>query len=126
MHVPRDLLERVPQGGIDRGEVHILLDDTPHSALASWADYLHVDTGNGFLDMSWEDAGYEFTEWSKENVEVLAQKWLEAMQFQQKWSDMADWLEADPPGRFKQLLDFIDKRRVKHERRRPNASVGAA
>jgi hypothetical protein len=126
VHVPRDLLDRVPQGGIDQGEVHILLDDTPHSALASWADYLNLNTGNGFLDMTYEDVCYECTEWSKDNVEALTQEWLEAMQFQQNCMDMADWLEEDPPGRFKQLLDFIDKRRVKHERRRSNASVGAA
>lgn len=125
-HVPSELLERVPQGGIDRGELHILLDNTPHSALASWADYLNRDTGNGFLDTSYEDLWDVITPWSKEDVEFLTQKWLEGQQFYQKCMDMADWLEEDPPGRFEELLNFIDKRRVKHERRRPDASVGAA
>jgi hypothetical protein len=43
--------------------------------------------------------------WTRQNVEELARQWRLAEALLGRVSELARWLEADPPGRFEQLLD---------------------
>jgi len=113
-HVPADLLSRVPEGGLSREEAHRLLDDTPHAALALWADILNQDTGNPFLDSTYEE-WYDPPPWDRETVDHLTGEWLRSEGITQKVWAFADWLEGDPSGHFGELLDFLERRRYELE-----------
>ena len=111
-YVPRELLQRVPEGGLEREEVHRLLDGTPHEGLARWADILAADTDNFFLDVCDEELwGGEFPPWERQVVEHLTRDWAQAQVIHAKAMDLAEWLEEDPATRFGELLDFIEQRR---------------
>ena len=112
-HVGAELLQRVPEGGIAHDEVHDLLKGTRYEALAHWADLLDWQTGNFFLDTSYEEL-YEdpfSPEWNKGVVEELTQEWLKAEKIEEEVGNLADWLEEDPPAHFEELLDFILQKR---------------
>ena len=108
-HVPRELLQRVPEGGLTRDQAHRLLDGTEYEGLARWGDILQGQSENFFLDVCcedlWECGG---PPWDREEVEALAQHWPRAERAQQQLRDMADRLEEDPPARFQELLELIE------------------
>jgi len=111
-HVPPELLQRVPEGGIAADEAHRLLDDTHHKGLAHWADMLSADTGNCILDIPEEDLwSMELPPWERETVEQITQDWAQAEVIQGEVMRLAEWLEEDPPARFEELLGFIENRR---------------
>ena len=112
-HVPVDLLQRVPEGGLPLGEVHRLLDNTPYKALALWGDIVCLDTGNFFLDTDYEMlwSGGELPEWDRETVENLTQQWLQADRIEEEVSDLINGLEEDPATGFEEILNFILERR---------------
>jgi len=111
-HVPIQVLQRVPEGGIPLDAAHRILDDTPYKALALWADVMHANTGNFFLDTNyellWNGAA---AEWDRETVETLTRQWQEADRIQQEIQDMAEFLEGDPATRFEEILNLIMERR---------------
>ena len=108
-HVPIDLLRRVPPGGLASDEAHRLLDDTPYRALAQWADILHYDTGNLILDTTNEELWeYGFPPWEREEVEAAARQWRQAEEIQQEINRLVEWLEENPPARFREILDFLE------------------
>ena len=111
-HVPIQVLQRVPEGGIPLDAAHRILDDTPYKALALWADVMHANTGNFFLDTNyellWNGAA---AEWDRETVETLTRQWQEADRIQQEIQDLAEFLEGDPATRFEEILNFILERR---------------
>lgn len=110
--IPKELLERVPEGGLPREEAHCLLDGTPYQALALWADMLNMDTGIFFLDIEEEYPYYEgLPDWDKGTVEELTREWQQAQVMLNKVADLREHLAGDPPVRFGELLDFIEKRR---------------
>lgn len=106
-YVPRELLERVPEG-LSPGELNRLLDGTPFKPLADWANIVWHDTGNFFLDTDVESLWSEGPpEWDRGIVEQLTTEWQQAERTQQEICDLAEWLEGDPPARFEELLNFI-------------------
>lgn len=110
-HVSAEIVNRVPQGGLEPGVAHRLLDGSPYEAVAAWADMLTAATGNPFLDISSEDLGYyQQPTWDRETVEDLTQRWREAEAVQERLSRLAEWLEEDPPARFGEMLDFVERR----------------
>jgi hypothetical protein len=109
-HVTAELLRRVPETGLTREEAHRLLIGTQYEAVALWGDVLALDAGSYFLDTTYEMAD-EWIEWSRENVDQLTRKWQRAELIQDTVASFAKWLEEDPPGRFEELLDFIERRR---------------
>jgi len=108
-HVPRELLQRVPEGGLTAEQAHRLLDGTQFEGVARWADMLQGGTGNFFLDVCYEELWEtDFPQWDREVVEELAQQWPQAERAQQQLRDLADRLEEDPPARFQELLELIE------------------
>lgn len=116
-HVPVDLLQMVPVGGLPLDEVHRTFDNTPYKALAIWGDMVGMSTGNAFLDYDWEMMGGQVPPWDREAIELLTRDWQQADLLSQEVDDLAEWLEGDLATRFKELLDFILQRReeVKNE-----------
>jgi len=128
-HVPAEILACVPRGGLEFDYAHQILDGTTYEALARWGDILTGNTGTYFLDMDYEYlCQSELPEWCPEWVEDLSRHWQRAEAIQSSVNQLAEWLEEDPPARFAELLDFIE-RRMNEQEAQPGAdapSVGPA
>lgn len=114
MHVGRDLVEQVPEGGISHTVVHALFDKSPYKAIAQLSDWLFQDTGNFFLDTDEEFFSYNMPNtpsWDKENVEQLTRDWQQADAINEEINNLVEWLEASPRDRFGQILEFIEKKK---------------
>jgi len=111
-HVARELLQQVPEGGISLEEAHRIFDDTPYKALARWADVMHMNTGNFFIDTDYEvlwSGGAP--EWDRETVEQLTREWQQADRIQEEIGNFVEFLEGDPAARFEEILNLIMERR---------------
>lgn len=112
-HVPLDLLQRGPEGGLSFSDAHELLNGTAYEALAQWGDILGKNTNNDFLNMDYESfCECEPPPWEHEVVDFLTQLWQEAELIYNSCIHLAEWLEVDPPARFRELLDFIEGKHV--------------
>jgi len=113
-HVPAPLVERAGTTRLSPEAAHRLLKGTKYEPLALWADRLHYNTGNFFLDtdceMFWSS---EALEWSPENVEELTRQWRQAELHDNKTAEFIEWLEEDLPGRFEELVSFIEGKKSK-------------
>lgn len=111
-HVPQDLVERAGRVSLSMEEAKELLKGTKYEPLAMWAERIHQSTGNFFLDTDYEClyGGYA-PGWDPETVADLTRMWHEAEAHDNKTSDFMDWLEGDLPGRFEELVSFIEGRR---------------
>lgn len=108
-HVPAALLQRVPEGGWEPGELHRLLDGTDYEGAACWADILNQNTGTGFLDVSRNDEECcEMPFWDREEVECLTLKWQWAELIQSSVYNLVDWLELDMPKHFREIIDYLE------------------
>jgi len=128
-HVSADLLQKVPKDGFSRNELHQLIDNTPHAALAIWADVLNLDTGNVFLDTDYEMlCNGNLPDWDREVIDALTNQWPQAERIEQETCQMMDWLEDKPADRFSELVEFILKRKERHDanKRSKRLSMGAA
>jgi hypothetical protein len=115
--VPKSLIQRVPENRLSPEEAHKLLDGTPYEGLALWADRVFLGSGNLFLDtddeMLWNNV---LPEWEIDEVQDLTTEWLRAKDLDNRMWDFVDWLEADLPGHFEELLTFILERRVDEQK----------
>lgn len=111
-HVPRELLDLVPEGGFSCSLAHQLLDKTRYEPAALWADYINQNTGNFFLDTDYEmfSAGTG-PEWVRAEVEALTPLWQQAELHNEETNSFTEWLEKDLPANFKELLEFMLERR---------------
>ena len=108
-HMPVDLLHRVPGGGLSFDDAHQFLDNTPYAAVANWGDVLTANTGVPFLDIDYDSLYQcEVPQWTREWVEDLTQAWQRAEVINQSIFRLAEWLEEDPPNRFREIIDFIE------------------
>ncbi len=115
-HVPRSLLQRVPETRLSPEEVHRLLNDTPYEGLALWADRICCSSNNFFLDTDYEYLWNSVPpEWDMETVEALTRDWLQAMELENRLNDFVTWLEEDLPGHFEELLNFILEKRANEQ-----------
>lgn len=111
-HVPDELVERAGKIRLSLDEAHELLKGTKYEPLALWADRLYYSTGNFFLDTDFEMLWSSMPpEWSPENVKELARQWKQAELHESKTGEFMEWLEGDLPGRFEELIAFIEERR---------------
>jgi len=111
-HVPQELVERGRGIRLSLGEARRLLNDTKYKPLALWAERLHYDTGNFFLDNDWEMLWNSIPpDWSTEAIQDLTRQWQQAERHDGETGDFMEWLEGDPPRRFEELVSFIEKRR---------------
>lgn len=110
--VSRELLQRLPEE-IPREDIHLLLDGTRFESVGVVADILHMLTGNCFYDEDRESIhqGCLDLEWTRENVERLTEKWLQAQVLNDKAFKLYEWIDENPPQRFAELVDFIEARR---------------
>ena len=111
-HVPQELIERAAGFQLEPAEAHELLNDTPYEQLAHFADWLNGCTNNFFLDTDYEMLMQDILGWGKEDVETLTTQWQQAEATDRRIEEFVEWLEADLPGRFEQLVNFIEERRA--------------
>jgi hypothetical protein len=118
-HVPRGQLAAIPEGGLSPTDLHARLDGTPYAAAAVFADWQWGQTETVFLDA--DDEIDVDVEWTRENVDVLAEQWRRAEEILDRITALTAWLEADLPTRFARLVDAVLERdhhlAYLHERR---------
>lgn len=112
-HVPRALLERVPENRLSGEEAHRLLDGTPYEGVAIWADRIGNASDNFFLDTDYQ---YLYAsgppEWDMGTVQALTRDWHQAQELENRLSRFVEWIEEDMPGRFEEILNFILEKRA--------------
>ena len=111
-HVPAPLVERAGKCRLHLEEAHRLLKDTKYEPLTLWADRLHYNTGNFFLDTDYEMLWNSMPpDWDPETVEELTRQWKQAELHDNKTGELMEWLEEDLPGHFEELVAFIEGRK---------------
>jgi hypothetical protein len=107
--VSEEQLERIPQEGFEPAELHRWLDDTQYWGLALLADVVWSETGVPFMDL--DEESMPMVGWHPDNVQALTQEWLRAQQLEREICELEELLDEEPESRFRELLDFIDRRR---------------
>ncbi len=111
-HIPDALIQRAGQCQLSPEDAHSLLKGSKYEPLALWADRLHFCTDNFFLDTDYEMLMTNIgPDWSPENVEELTRQWKLAEVRENRTGGFMDWLEEDLPGRFEELVSFIEGRK---------------
>ncbi len=107
--IPQGTLERIPRGGIPLKTLTEGLEGTEYQGAAQAAAWVRAETGNFFLDHSFEDGDYDgFSDpWDEEIIADGTEEWRKASALTGSVIKLADWLEEDLPSRFAELLDFI-------------------
>ena len=109
--IPRETLERIPQGGIPISTIQQALQGTPLEPVSDTVGWVYAQTGNFFLDTPPTEDNQEVqVDWTQENIEELTREWREAERILEGVGRTAEWLAADLPGRFAPMLDFILER----------------
>ena len=113
-HVPIEMLNQVPEGGIKYDLIGELFKDSPYKPIAMLADWWFQNTGNFFLDTDYEMMFYNMGEppWDMETVETLTRQWQQADEYQEEVENFLEWLEGDIQVRFQEILDFIAGKEV--------------
>ena len=106
--IPQETLLRTPQGGIPLDDLTDALKETGFEGAAQAASWVFAETGNFFLDASYEDGNYDgFSDpWDDDIIKEGTEEWRKASALMDAVSRLTDWLEEDLPGRFAEMLDF--------------------
>ncbi len=107
--IPQETLRRIPEGGIPLDDLAEALKGTGFEGAAQACSWVFAETGNFFLDASYDDGMYEgFSDpWEDEVIEAGTEEWRKAAAVMDAVGKLADWLEEDLPGRFAEMLDFV-------------------
>ena len=107
--IPQETLLRIPQGGIPLDDLTDALKETRFEGAAQACSWVLAETGNFFLDHTYEDGNYDgFADpWEDDIIHEGAEEWRKASALMDAVSRLADWLEEDLPGRFAEMLDFV-------------------
>ena len=107
--IPQETLLRIPAGGIPSETLTETVRETEFWGAAQAAAWVRAETGNFFLDHSFEDGDYDgFSDpWEDEIIQEGTEEWRKADQLVASVVKLADWLEGDLPSRFAEMLDFI-------------------
>ena len=110
--IPQETLERIPQGGIPLDDLAEALKETGFEGAAQAASWVFVETGNFFLDHTYEDGNYDgFSDpWDDDIIAEGTEEWRKASALMDSVGKLGDWLEEDLPGRFAEMLDFTLER----------------
>jgi len=111
-HLPAGLLESVRP--LPLKQMEDLLQNTRFEGLIRWARIWDHSTGFYFLDATDED-GWEPIDWTEENVRWLKNDWDQSLAWEEPAYRFGEWIEKDVPKHFKEMIDFIGKRRHQHE-----------
>ena len=107
--IPQATLERIPRGGIPLDALTEAVGETEYRGAAQAVAWVRAETGNFFLDFNYEDGDYEgFSDpWEDEIVAQATEEWQRASALTDSVVALTDWLEADLPARFAEMLDFV-------------------
>ena len=107
--IPQETLERIPQGGIPLDDLTEALKGTGFEGAAQACSWVLAETGNFFLDHTYEDGSYDgFADpWEDDIIQEGTEEWRKASALMDAVSRLTDWLEEDLPGRFAEMLDFV-------------------
>ena len=107
--IPQETLLRIPQGGIPLDDLTEALEGTGFEGAALAASWVFAETGNFFLDHTYDDGMYEgFADpWEDDIIAEGTEEWRKASALMDAVSQLADWLEEDLPGRFAEMLDVV-------------------
>lgn len=107
--IPQETLLRIPRDGIPFDDLKEAVEGTRFEGAAMACSWVFAETGNFFLDHSYDDGWYDgFSDpWDDEIIAEGAAEWHRARSCMDSVSRMADWLEEDLPGRFAEVLDFV-------------------
>ena len=107
--IPKETLERIPQGGIPLDDLAGALKDTRFEAAAQGCSWVLAETGNWFLDHNYEDGHYDgFADpWDDDIIEEGTKEWRRASALMDSVCQLTEWLEEDLPARFAEMLDFV-------------------
>ncbi len=107
--IPQETLLRIPTCGIPLEVLTEAVQDTGYAGAAQAAAWVRAETGNFFLDHSFEDGDYDgFSDpWEEEIIQEGTKEWQRASALVDSVVKLADWLEGDLASRFAELLEFI-------------------
>ncbi len=110
--IPKETLERIPEGGIPPEDLTEALRGTRFEGAAQACSWALAETGNFFLDHCFDDGSYDgFADpWEDEIIKEGTEQWRKASALMDSVSRLTDWLEDDLPGRFAEMLDFVLER----------------
>ena len=110
--IPQETLERIPQGGIPLDDLTDALKETGFEGVAQACSWVLAETGNFFLDHTYEDGSYDgFSDtWEDDIIAEGTEEWRKASALMDSVCKLGDWLEEDLPGRFAEMLDFTLER----------------
>ena len=110
--IPQETLLRIPQGGIPLDDLTEALKGTGFEGAAQAASWVFAETGNFFLDHTYEDGNYDgFSDpWDDDIIQEGTEEWRKASALMDSVCKLGDWLEEDLPGRFAEMLDFTLER----------------
>ena len=110
--IPQHTLLRIPEGGIPQDDLTEAVKGTRFEGASHAAAWTWAETGNLFLDCSYEDGEYNgFSDpWEDEVIDQATEEWRKASAVIESVNRLAEWLEGDLPARFAEMLDFILER----------------
>ncbi len=115
--IPQETLLRVPEGGIPLDDLASALKGTRFEGAAQACSWVLAETGNFFLDHTYDDGSYDgFCDpWEDDIIAEGTEEWRKASALMDSVSKLTDWLEEDLPGRFAEMLDVVLGRLPNHE-----------
>ena len=115
--IPRETLLRIPDGGIPPDALNEAVKGTGFEGAAQAAAWVWGETGNFFLDGSYDDGMYDgFADpWEDGIIAQGTEEWRKAGALIDSVTRLTGWLEGDLPGRFAEMLDFVLERVPRQE-----------
>ena len=100
-----DLLKKIPKHGWSNTEIRTMVKDTPlFWGLSDYADWINHETEWDLLNYGGEDA-FITIPWSLDTVKSLTIEWPRIEAFWKRIEDMASWLEKDPQGHYREMVE---------------------
>lgn len=110
--MPRDILDRVPEGGLSNDDAQRIFANSRFEPIALFSQMIGCCTGNVFLDTDVEMLCQgDYPEWDAATVEELTRQWLKSEAIQNEVYSFCDWLEQDPVKHFREVLYFRERGR---------------
>jgi hypothetical protein len=106
--VPVELVQRAVAYPLN--VLRVVLRGSRYAGLLTLAETLCHDTGNPFLDATYEDLWSDPPEWDRRTVENLTADWQTADAALKRMWKLLEWLEASPGPNFTKVLDFLGRR----------------
>ncbi|MBA7673097.1 hypothetical protein ES703_81285 [subsurface metagenome] len=112
-----EIASTIPAAGWRPEDLHLITDNTPYSGVGDFADWVCSLTGCVMLDTSYDNVNWvegmsePIFRWTRSNVAILTEQWPKVQQIRRNIDNIIDWLEADLTNNFRELLDFILRRK---------------